>query len=112
MGVMLDAPDASALAKFYSELVGKPVTYDADGAAMIGDDGGQPILFQQAEGYNAPRWPDPAYPQQFHLDLTVDDIETAEKAALDLGATRLPGGGQTFRVYSDPVGHPFCLTWD
>jgi catechol-2,3-dioxygenase len=111
MGVMLDCPDASALAAFYSELVGKPVTYDAGGAAMIGEDGAQPILFQAVEGYRAPRWPDPAHPQQFHLDLRVDDIETAEKAALALGATRLPSSGDTWRVYADPAGKPFCLTW-
>jgi len=111
MGVMLDCPDARALAGFYSELTGKPVTYDADGAAMIGEDGAQPILFQQVEGYNPPRWPDPGHPQQFHLDMTVDDIEIAEKAVLALGATRLDGGGDRFRVYADPAGKPFCLTW-
>jgi hypothetical protein len=44
-----------------------------------------------------------------HLDIAVDDIEQAEKYALSLGAVRLPGGGATFRVYSDPSGHPFCL---
>ena len=31
---------------------------------------------------------------------------------LELGARRLPGGGGDFRVYADPVGHPFCLVWD
>jgi Glyoxalase-like domain len=28
---------------------------------------------------------------------------------LALGARPLPGGGETFRVYADPAGHPFCL---
>ena len=64
MGVMLDCPDAKALSHFYAELLGKPVTYEADGAAMIGEDGAQPVMFQQVERYTAPRWPDPAYPQQ------------------------------------------------
>ena len=36
----------------------------------------------------------------------------AEPKVLDLGARRLPGGGGDFRVYADPVGHPFCLVWD
>jgi catechol-2,3-dioxygenase len=112
MGVMLDCPDAKALSAFYSELLGKPVTYEGDGMAMVGEDGAHPVLFQQVERYVAPRWPDPAYPQQFHLDVTVDDVDTAERAALAIGATRLPGEGENWRVYADPVGKPFCLCWD
>jgi catechol-2,3-dioxygenase len=112
MGVMLDCPDAKALAAFYSELLGKPVTYEADGMAMIGNDGGQPVLFQQVPAYAPPRWPDPAYPQQFHLDVQVDDVDAAEPATLAAGATRLPGGGENWRVYADPAGKPFCLVWD
>jgi catechol-2,3-dioxygenase len=112
MGVMLDCPDAKALSGFYADLLGKPVTYDGDGVAMIGNDGAQPVLFQQVEGYTAPRWPDPAYPQQFHLDVAVDDIEPAEQATFALGATRLPGEGDNFRVYADLANKPFCLVWD
>jgi NAD(P)-dependent dehydrogenase (short-subunit alcohol dehydrogenase family) len=111
MGVMLDCPDAKALSHFYAELLGKPVTYEADGVAMIGEDGAQPVMFQQVEHYTAPRWPDPAYPQQIHLDVTVQDVDAAERAALDIGATRLDGAGPNWRVYADPVGKPFCLIW-
>jgi catechol-2,3-dioxygenase len=112
MGVMLDCPDAKALSGFYADLLGKPVTYEADGAAMIGNDGDQPVLFQQVQEYTAPRWPDPAYPQQLHLDVRVDDVEAAEPAALAIGATRLPGEGENWRVFADPAGKPFCLVWD
>ena len=112
MGVMLDCPDASQLSAFYAELLGKPVTYDADGAAMIGNDGEHPVLFQQISDYHAPQWPDPAHPQQVHLDVHVDEIETAEKATLALGARRLPGEGVNWRVFADPVDKPFCLVWD
>jgi catechol-2,3-dioxygenase len=111
MSVMLDCPDAKALSQFYAELLGKPVTYEADGVAMIGEDGAQPVMFQQVEQYTAPRWPDPAYPQQIHLDVTVQDVDAAERAALDIGATRLDGGGGNWRVYADPAGKPFCLVW-
>ena len=41
----------------------------------------------------------------------VDDIEAAETAALAIGATRLPGEGDNWRVYADPADKPFCLLW-
>ena len=110
-GVMLDCPDAKSLAAFYAELLGKPVTYEGDEAAMIGADGAQPVLFQQVADYVAPSWPDPARPQQLHLDIMVDDIEAGEQAALAIGAVRLPGEGENWRVYADPAGKPFCLLW-
>ncbi|MEV6843120.1 VOC family protein [Actinoplanes sp. NPDC051411] len=112
MGVMLDCPDAKELGAFYAELLGKPVTYEGEGVAMIGEDGAQPIMFQQIADYRAPRWPDPAYPQQLHIDVTVDDVDAAEAAVLKLGATSLNASGDNWRVYADPAGKPFCLCWD
>lgn len=112
MGVMLDCPDARQLSEFYAEVLGKAITFEGDGVAMIGDDGAQPIMFQQIADYQAPRWPDPAYPQQFHIDVTVDDVDTAEAAVLKLGATSLNASGDNWRVYADPAGKPFCLCWD
>ena len=107
--VTIDAPDASALARFYADLMGMEVTYDGpEGALIVG--GGKSVMFQQISGYNPPRWPDPAYPQQAHLDIIVDDLDSGEARALELGASRLSGGGEQFRVFADPVGHPFCLT--
>ena len=61
-------------------------------------------------GMQEEQWPDPARPQQAHLDIMVDDLDAGEQRALALGATRLNGGGETFRVFADPAGHPFCLT--
>jgi len=107
MGTTFDCPDASALAQFWSGVMGEPVVYDADGVAMLG--GARPLLFQSVEDYNAPRWPDPAYPQQLHLDIEVSDLDAGEAAVLALSATRLPGGSAGFRVFADPAGHPFCL---
>jgi hypothetical protein len=62
-------------------------------------------------GYEPPRWPDPAFPQQIHLDVLGADLAAAEQLATDAGATRLRDGGG-HRVYADPVGHPFCLYED
>lgn len=116
--VVIDCPEPLALANFYSELLGLPVSYDdeddaAEWVVLGGEPGRQPRLaFQRAIDLRPPRWPDPEHPQQFHLDVTVTDVEVAEKQVLELGATKLPGGGDTFRVYADPVGHPFCLCWN
>jgi hypothetical protein len=46
---------------------------------------------------------------RFHIGVMVDDIVEAERAALKIGAVRLPHEGPDFRVYADPVGHPFRL---
>ncbi|MBF9132280.1 VOC family protein [Plantactinospora sp. S1510] len=116
--VVIDCPDPRALAGFYSELLGLPVddsgADDDDGWTVVGGGLGQHprLAFQRATNLREPRWPDPDRPQQFHLDVTVEDIDAAEAQALKLGATRLPGQGEGFRVYADPAGHPFCLCWD
>jgi catechol 2,3-dioxygenase-like lactoylglutathione lyase family enzyme len=107
--VTMDAPDASALARFYADLLGMEVTYEGpEGALITGD--GKSVMFQQVSGYNPPQWPDPAHPQQAHLDIIVDDLDAGEARALELGVSRLDGGGERFRVFADPAGHPFCLT--
>jgi predicted enzyme related to lactoylglutathione lyase len=106
--VTIDAPDASALARFYADLMGMEVTYDGPEGSLIAGDG-KSVMFQQVGDYNPPQWPDPAHPQQAHLDIAVDDLDTGEARAMELGATRLNGGGQSFRVFADPAGHPFCL---
>lgn len=60
-----------------------------------------------------PQWPDAEHPKQFHLDFEVDDIEAEQRRVLALGATvqrdSTDPDGYGFRVYTDPVGHPFCL---
>ncbi|MGH3755362.1 MAG: VOC family protein [Pseudonocardiaceae bacterium] len=110
--VVIDCPDPAALAEFYSELLGLPIiSRDSDWVTIGGDD--WPLVaFQLAPDLQPPAWPDSQRPQQFHLDVQVDDIDTAEQRVLELGATRLPGGERTFRVYADPVDHPFCLEFD
>jgi catechol-2,3-dioxygenase len=105
----IDAGDAAALAHFYADLLELEVSYEGpEGALVVGNP--TSIMVQQVSDYQAPQWPDPAYPQQAHLDILVDDLDAGEARALELQATRLDGGGATFRVFADPAGHPFCLT--
>ena len=39
-------------------------------------------------------------------------LSPAERAAFAIDATRLPAEGENWRVYADPAGKPFCLTWN
>jgi catechol-2,3-dioxygenase len=106
--VTIDAPDASALARFYAGLTGLELSYDGpEGALLTG--AGRSLMFQQISDYRPPRWPDPAYPQQAHLDLLVDDLDAGQVRALELGGRRLSAGEHSFRVFADPACHPFCL---
>jgi len=122
--VVLEARDPHALARFYSELLGLPVTRVDGDWVDIGDAATTRMSFQHAPEHQPPRWPDPASSMQFHLDIEVADIEEAEAKVLALGARRLPWGSAEeaaqglrppsdsgFRVYADPAGHPFCLVW-
>lgn len=105
--VVLDCPDPDALAAFYSALLGLPVTYRSEGWVVVAaSDTTSGLAFQRAPGNRRPTWPDPAVPQQFHLDVMVEDVAAAGPRVLALGATKLAGGEN---VYADPAGHPFCL---
>ena len=115
--VVLDCPDPHRLAVFYSALLGWPLT-DPDPSAgwtEIRGPQGAGLAFQGVLNHVPPTWPDGGIPQQFHLDIDVADLGTAEAAVLAAGATaigppdQVDGAGGTFRVYADPAGHPFCL---
>jgi catechol 2,3-dioxygenase-like lactoylglutathione lyase family enzyme len=104
--VVVDCPDPAGAADFYSRLLGLPVTYrDEDWVVVAANDTSSGLAFQRAPGNPPPTWPDPAVPQQFHLDIMVEDVAGAGLRVLELGAVRL--GGEN--VYADPAGHPFCL---
>jgi catechol 2,3-dioxygenase-like lactoylglutathione lyase family enzyme len=108
--VVLDCPDPAALAGFYAGVLGGSVEGEGEWVDLKVP-GGQALAFQQAPGYVAPEWPAPDHSQQFHLDLTVEDLDAAEKEVLALGARPLDTEDRSrgWRVYADPAGHPFCL---
>ena len=104
--VVLDCPDPHALAEFYSGLLHQPITYDSAEFVVVSADGTTSgLAFQRAPGHRPPTWPDPAVPQQVHLDVMVDDVGAATPNVLALGARQLGDDG----VFADPAGHPFCL---
>jgi hypothetical protein len=110
--IVLDCPEPLALARFYGELIGGEIVQaDADWVevAPLGATHRPLLAFQLVDDYRAPEWPGQLVPQQIHLDVKVDDLDAGERAVLALGATATGSTTDTFRVYLDLAGHPFCL---
>lgn len=112
--VVLDCPDPGQLAAFYRFLLGGTVNRPdprwavGDHWATLHTPTGQVVAFQSVDPYVPPRWPDPAHPQQLHLDFHVEALDRAHSGVLALGG-RLLESARGWRVYCDPAGHPFCL---
>ncbi|MGW7440404.1 VOC family protein [Streptomyces sp. NPDC054849] len=115
--VVLDCPEPRLLAAFYRSLLGGNVnqqdprwSVDEDWATLH-TASGLVLAFQRVVDHLPPSWPDPARPQQFHLDFGVPDLDRAQEEVLASGATLLDEGTDErgWRVYADPAGHPFCL---
>lgn len=113
--VAIDCPDPATLARFYGAILDWPVDVDDDGgwADIRHPDNTAMISFQRVADYQPPDWPRQDVPQQMHLDVEVDDLDEGEAAVVALGAVRHDHQpGETFRVFLDPAGHPFCLCAD
>jgi predicted enzyme related to lactoylglutathione lyase len=108
--INLDCADPRALAAFYHGVFGWEITHSEDDYAMVSD-GRLSLGFGRVEGFVAAGWPQESTPKRYHLDLYVDDLDKAEAACLELGATRpdTQPGEERWRVMLDVAGHPFCL---
>lgn len=115
-GCAIEAPDPSALATFYSDLLDWPINHEEPGTAILAaPEGSILIVFQEASDYETPVWPpiDGSQRPMMHLDFQVGDLDSATAEAIALGATM--AGHQpreNVRVMLDPFGHPFCLCRD
>ncbi|MFD9932088.1 VOC family protein [Streptomyces massasporeus] len=115
--VVVDCPEPRELARFYAGVGGGTPEDDDPDWVVLRVPGGPRLAFQRSPGYTAPEWPRAdRNAQQFHLDFdagsTWDEIDAAEERVLALGARVLDKEDDEkndFRVYADPVGHPFCL---
>jgi predicted enzyme related to lactoylglutathione lyase len=109
--VVLDTDDPPRLAEFYTALLGWQIESTEEDWITIGDGSGTRMDFQLALNHKPPTWPNNAVPQQFHLDLDVDDLDQAATYAESIGARRAASGDHApdFIVFLDPSGHPFCL---
>jgi catechol 2,3-dioxygenase-like lactoylglutathione lyase family enzyme len=111
--VVLDCRDPLQLATFYAGVLGGSLDKEDDTWVVLTEPSGRRLAFQLSPDHEPPRFPDSRGSQQFHLDIHVDDVDTAERDVLALGATRVTDAVEdnTFRVFRDPAGHTFCLVW-
>lgn len=110
--LVIDCPDPSRLASFYEDLLSLPRVVDTTDYVVIkSTTGTETVVFQRVDDFRAPQWRTPERPAQMHVDVLVDDLDVAEPKVIALGATLLEGSDKPigYRVYADPVGHPFCL---
>lgn len=112
-GVTLDSPNPPALARFYAALLGWPISREEPTWVVLRNpDGGTGLNVQKEDIHVRPVWPAQAGQQQMqaHLEIMVDDLESASAHARACGATLADFQPQeTVRVHLDPDGHPFCL---
>lgn len=115
-GTAIEAPDPSALARFYSALLDWPVGHEEPGTAILAaPEGSIYIVFQEAADYVRPVWPpvDGSQRTMMHFDFQVGHLDSAVEDAVALGATLATDQPQdNVRVLLDPAGHPFCLVLD
>jgi catechol 2,3-dioxygenase-like lactoylglutathione lyase family enzyme len=115
-GVVLDSPDARALAAFYQRLLGwKIQDEEPDWVTLKPPGGGTGLSFQTESNYVRPAWPAGPGDQQMmlHLDIEVEDLAAAVNQAEAAGAQVAAFQPQdNVRVCLDPAGHPFCLYID
>lgn len=108
--VAFDCPDPVALAEFYRQIVGGEIEVSHDDWVVLKLEGKADIAFQKVTNYQVPDWPD-GTPQQAHMDFDVPDLDLGEEAVIAVGAIKadFQPTPESWRVFLDPVGHPFCL---
>jgi catechol 2,3-dioxygenase-like lactoylglutathione lyase family enzyme len=112
-GVVLEAPDARALAHFYADLLGWEIAKESDEDCALAPTSGVAYLAtQRSVDYVRPVWPNTEGRQQMmlHLDFEVTDLQASVAHAIELGAEVAEWQPKdNVRVMLDPAGHPFCL---
>jgi hypothetical protein len=120
----ISCPNPRELALFYARLLDARVTAcepplpeepeEAGWAQVrtISDAGRITLNFEYERHWTPPVWPSEPGHQHItqHLDILVDDLDSAVGWALERGARLAPFQPQDdVRVCLDPAGHPFCL---
>lgn len=106
--VVINTINPDQLAEFWTELLGVGIARRS-GPYFIWlepqHQGGISVAFQKVDGPSDGR-------RRLHLDMYVDDVESAVERAVDLGAVRVEdhtAGDFSWTVMADPDGNEFCL---
>jgi catechol 2,3-dioxygenase-like lactoylglutathione lyase family enzyme len=113
--VTLDCDDPQALGRFWAAALGGTVAHESDNFVGVELPSGMWLGAYRVDDYTRPVWgsePGDGPGKQFHLDLSVEDLDQAVAAAVELGATAAEHQPEPdrWRVLIDPAGHPFCVT--
>ena len=107
--IVFDSPNPEALARFWQALIGGEVDVEsADWAVLDGDDMGFYVGFQRVTEQKSAK-------NRVHLDVVVDDLDSAVDQAEQLGARKIGGvvreddDDAEFQVMADPGGNEFCF---
>ena len=104
--VVLDVNDLERSAGFWSQVLGKAVSFRSEGYCRIGRGDDRPSLLLQrvAEAHERKN--------RVHIDLDVSELKSAVQRIEDLGGTGLDEHaeyGIAWAVMADPDGNEFCL---
>ncbi len=110
-GISLDCADPGPLGTFWAEMLGGQIVFVSEEIAVVKLEH-HLLTATRVENYVGPNWPTGSVPKQEHIDVDVDDLEDAASRAMSLGAVRAQWQPQpdSYLVFLDPAGHPFCLT--
>ncbi|WP_225727857.1 MULTISPECIES: VOC family protein [unclassified Nocardia] len=110
VAIALDSADPAGLARFYRELLDLPVRYESPEFVCLQGEGVM-LTFEYVADHRPPVWPGVEVPKQMHLDIEVDDLDEAERRAIEIGAVKadFQPKPESWRVLLDPAGHPFCV---
>lgn len=106
--VVINTSDPDRLANFWTGLLGVGIARRS-GPYFIWlepqHEGGISVAFQKVDEPTEGR-------RRLHFDMTVEDLDSSVKRALDLGASHVEDhtvGDFTWSVLADPDGNEFCL---
>lgn len=107
--IVIDCREPRTLVRFWAELLGGDPVDRALGWSHVEPPGFPRVAFQPAPE-------DKQVKNRLHLDIEVDDIESAVATARRLGAFRVgetvTDEEGTFQVMRDPQGNEFCFVHD
>ena len=104
--IVVDAADPARLARWWGEVLGYELLYEATGEAVIGaKDGAHPgLCFVAVADVRSVK-------NRLHIDLNPDDQAAEVERLVDMGARHVDVGqvGVPWVVLADPEGNEFCV---